>query len=58
MGSTYSQRKEMGPLKGDLSQLPWTPLLAWDESSPDPLPLSPLTREGYLVLARLAGSCS
>ena len=58
MGSTYSQRKESGPPKGDLSLLPRTPLLAWDESSPDPLPLSPLTREGYLVLAKLADSCS
>lgn len=26
-------------------------LLAWDESFPDPLLLSPLTREGYLALA-------
>lgn len=58
MGSTYSQHKDLGPPKGDLFRLPRTPLLAWDESSPDPLLLSPPTRGGFLALAKPAGSCS
>jgi len=51
-----TQREE--PLKDDLSQLLQTPLSAWDESSPNPLPLSPPTGGGYLALAKLAGGCS
>lgn len=50
--------QESGPPKGDLSRLLWTPRLAWDESSPDLLLLSLPTVEGYLALAKLAGSCS
>lgn len=58
VGSIYSQNEELGPLKGDLSLQPQTPLSAWDESLPEPLLLSSLTREEYLALAKLADKFS